>query len=312
MSYTIEQNFIQGLPEIPFRNGASEGIVNHCTDSPNHSGGDTPTNERNYEAGTFNSAFVHFFVGVENNQAKIEQVANTSFIAYGAGHTANQRYIHIELDMYDDANLFKIAYDAYVWLTAKLLADRKLGVSDKGSLWSHKEISDTFKETSHQDPISYLESHGISWTQHVANVTAQYNAMVATDHIPKTYVVQPSENLTVIAKKFGTTVDALEKLNGLTGTSIIKVGQILKISDTPTPTPTPASNPIIAQVKVIATSLNIREQPNPQSKILEVAPQGKVFNVTGNINDWHEVILDNNGHKGFAFGNNGKYLELVK
>lgn len=285
MSYTIEQNIIQGLPGIPFRNGVGnyEGVVNHCTDSPNHSGGDTPTGERNYEAKTFNSAFVHFFIGVENGQAKIEQVASTSYIAYGAGHTSNQRYLHLELDMYDDPGLFKLAYDAYVWLTAKLLADRKLGVTDKGSLWSHAEISNTFKETDHQDPISYLSGHGISWSQHVANVTAQYNAMTAppaptpvATHVPNEYVVQPGDNLTNIAKKFATTVAELEKLNNISNPSLIHPGQILVISE-------------VKHLVTLLVDCNLREQPSLTAKILRVLPKGSSWIVNGEENGFYNV-----------------------
>lgn len=70
-------------------------------------------------------------------------------------------------------------------------------------------------------------------------------------------------------------------------------------------------HPIIAQVEVIASALNIRQQPNSQSPIFEVAPKGKIFNVTGNLNDWHEIIV-NDHTKGYAFGNNGTYLKLIR
>lgn len=174
MPYEIIQEFIAGVPDVPFRFGKGEGVVNHCTDNPVRGGGDTPTGEHNYEARTFNDAWVHFFVGVENGQAKIIQNSSLASGCYGAGMTANSRYWQIELCMYDDPNLFKIAYDAYVWLTTKLLYDAKLGVTDRATLWSHADISNTFKETDHQDPVAYLASHGISWTQHVNNVIGAY------------------------------------------------------------------------------------------------------------------------------------------
>jgi N-acetylmuramoyl-L-alanine amidase CwlA len=179
MGYVIEQNIIPGLPKVPFRNGQYEGVVNHCTDSVNHNGGDTPTNERNYESRTYNSAFVHFFIGVESNKAKIVQCAPLEYGAYGAGKTANARYIHIELCMYDDQNLFKLAYDAYVWLTAKLLHDRGLKVVDNLTLLSHKEVADDWHETTHSDPINYLASHGIWWQDHIENVKGEYEKMDA-------------------------------------------------------------------------------------------------------------------------------------
>jgi N-acetylmuramoyl-L-alanine amidase CwlA len=176
MSYVIEQNFIQGLPNVPFRYGRYEGVVGHCTDSANHSGGDTPTNERSFESRTFNNAFVHGFVGVENNQPKIIQCAPLTSGAYGAGKTANSRYLHLELCMYDDPNKFKMAYDAWVWVTAKWLYDGGLGVQDNVTLLSHKEVADDWHETTHSDPIVYLGNHGISWAQHVSKVASVYNS----------------------------------------------------------------------------------------------------------------------------------------
>lgn len=185
VSYTINVKLIPGLPKHPYRHGvgAYEGVVFHCTDSDNHSGGDTPTVERNYEAQTWDSAFVHFFVGVENGKPVIIQTADTNYIAYGAGWYANQRFVHIELCMYDDPQLFKIAYDAYVWLGAKLLHDRKLGVSKVvngvGTVWSHADVTRFLGNTDHDDPIAYLAKHGISWDQHIANVKRVYDSFDA-------------------------------------------------------------------------------------------------------------------------------------
>ncbi|MGC8857172.1 MAG: GH25 family lysozyme [Anaerolineae bacterium] len=46
---------------------------------------------------------------------------------------------------------------------------------------------------------------------------------------PRTYTVQPGDNLTIIASKFGTTVAAIAQANNLTNINQISVGQILKI-----------------------------------------------------------------------------------
>lgn len=99
-------------------------------------------------------------------------------------------------------------------------------------------------------------------------------------------------------------------LNALTGSKPIEyfTGAVPAVDADWTPT----SNPICAQVRVIASALNIRKGPGNQYPVLQVAPKGKIFNVTANINDWHEVILDNKGGKGYAFGNNGTYLELIR
>ena len=45
----------------------------------------------------------------------------------------------------------------------------------------------------------------------------------------QTYTVKPGDTLSSIALKFGTTVKALSKLNGITDPSLIRSGQVLKI-----------------------------------------------------------------------------------
>lgn len=63
-----------------------------------------------------------------------------------------------------------------------------------------------------------------------------------------TYKVRAGDTLGAIAKKFGTTVAALAKLNGLTNVNVIVVGQVLKLGAA-TPTPT-NGNVIPANAKV--------------------------------------------------------------
>jgi N-acetylmuramoyl-L-alanine amidase len=173
MSYPISVNLISGLPKKPFRKGASayEGIVNHSTATPEA----TAAAERNYEAAHWSNAFVHFFV----DWTSIIQVADTNYQAWGAGPNANPRFVHIELCETADPGKFAESYKRYVWLTAKLLKDKNLGVSDGGTLVSHAWVTKNLGGTTHTDPIVYLQSHGISWAQHVANVAAEYNGQAA-------------------------------------------------------------------------------------------------------------------------------------
>ena len=169
--YQITQNFIAGLPKLSYRNGinAFEGVVCHATDNYN----DTAIAERNYESTNNENAFVHFFV----DDTTIVQVADTAFICWGCGHEGNQRFVQIELCQTYDQNKFNAAYDRYVWLIAKVLHDKNLGVTDGKTLVSHQWVTQNLGGTTHTDPIAYLASHGVSWSQHVANVQEVYNKM---------------------------------------------------------------------------------------------------------------------------------------
>lgn len=185
--YQITQNFLQGIPQLPYRYGvgAYEGVVAHATAVYN----DTAAGERNYEQGHFQDAFVHFFV----DPTTIVNVAPIQFLAWGAGHTANQRFVHVELCQVspNDPNgraKFEASYSRWVWTLAWVLFQRRLGVvpahptgnrDGAGTLWSHLNVSQIFKETDHTDPIEYLNVWGVTWDQVVRDVTAEYNEMVA-------------------------------------------------------------------------------------------------------------------------------------
>jgi len=53
--------------------------------------------------------------------------------------------------------------------------------------------------------------------------------------------VQPGDNLSAIASRFGTTIDELVTINGLgSQDAILSIGQTLLVPGQPTPTPTPA------------------------------------------------------------------------
>uniref|UniRef100_UPI00313E0171 hypothetical protein n=1 Tax=Bacillus sp. OTU530 TaxID=3043862 RepID=UPI00313E0171 len=41
------------------------------------------------------------------------------------------------------------------------------------------------------------------------------------------------------------------------------------------------------------------------------AVKGRMYNVTANVHDWHRVLIDG-VEEAWVFGNDGKYLELVR
>jgi N-acetylmuramoyl-L-alanine amidase CwlA len=240
MSYEITVDLIPGLPELPYRNGVGnyEGVVAHAT--ANY--GDTAAGERNYEAGHYNDAFVHFFV----DHTSIIQGANTKYLAWGAGHVANQRFVHVELCQTHDNAQFQEAYKRYVWLLAKLLKDRNLGVTRKSTFWTHHDVSTVLGDTDHTDPDEYLASHGVSIDKLVADVAAEYNdsASSSDGH----YTVQNGDTLYEIAKKFSLTVAQLKSINGLTSDTI-KPGQVLIVKQGVAKT-TSVSQPVNQSVTV--------------------------------------------------------------
>jgi N-acetylmuramoyl-L-alanine amidase CwlA len=182
--YQINKNFIPNLPQKPFRNGVGqyEGCVMHST-AVNE---DTATNERAYECGHHEDAFVTSF----SDHTQILVVSDPNYICYGACHTANQFLISHELCQSVDTDKFLQAYDKWVWISAYYLFQRKLGVVDKVTIWSHKEISDTFRESNHQDPIEYLASHNVTWQQVVQDVTNYYNQFEEEDRVMNELLTQ--------------------------------------------------------------------------------------------------------------------------
>lgn len=173
MAYPITVNLIPNLPKNPYRKGVSayEGVVAHSTATPNA----TAAAEEKYEEANWNTAYVHFFV----DWTTIIQVADTNYTAWGAGPNANPRFVHVELCETADPNLFKQSYDRYVWLLAKILYDKKLGVVEKSTFWTHQDVTSVLGGTTHTDPVAYLQGHGVSIVQLVNDVKNQYNSMAA-------------------------------------------------------------------------------------------------------------------------------------
>ncbi|MGE6847719.1 N-acetylmuramoyl-L-alanine amidase [Bacillus tropicus] len=168
---------IPDLPKQPYRNGvgAYEGVVAHSTATP-----EAPAiNIQKYESRTWRSAFVHY--AVDWNETI--QIADTKYIAYGAGPGANKRFVHVELCETRDYEKFKRSYDKYVKLLAKILRDRGLLV-EKG-LWTHYDVTKYLGGTDHEDPLDYLRSHGVSEAQFRADVQRAYNNSSVDVSVPE-------------------------------------------------------------------------------------------------------------------------------
>ncbi|PEE42853.1 N-acetylmuramoyl-L-alanine amidase [Bacillus pseudomycoides] len=168
---------IPDLPKQPYRYGvgAYEGVVAHSTATP-----EAPAiNIQRYETRTWRNAFVHY--AVDWNETI--QIADTRYIAYGGGPGANKRFVHVELCETSDYGKFKVSYDKYVKLLAKILRDRGLSV-EKG-LWTHYDVTKYLGGTDHEDPLDYLRNHGVSEAQFRADVQRAYNNSSVDVSVPE-------------------------------------------------------------------------------------------------------------------------------
>jgi N-acetylmuramoyl-L-alanine amidase CwlA len=174
---SINRMLIPDLPKQAYRYGVGqyEGVVAHSTATP-----EAPAiNIRNYEARTWRNAFVHF--AVDWNETI--QIADTKYVAYGAGPAANKRFVHVELSESSNPAKFKSSYERYVKLLAKILKDNGLTVEQ--GLWTHEDVTRKLGGTDHEDPRAYLSSHGVSIAQFRADVKRAYDNGEVTVVVPE-------------------------------------------------------------------------------------------------------------------------------
>lgn len=131
------------------------GLVIHGTDNP----GATAQNHHDYFNGGNRGASAHAFV----DWNRIIQLVDWHRASWHAGHTANYSRIGIELCVpgsHDEAK-FNEVWNRGVWLAAYLLRNI-IGVSavTSDNVMSHAEVSNTWDETDHQDPVSYFSEYG--------------------------------------------------------------------------------------------------------------------------------------------------------
>ncbi|GAB6630968.1 N-acetylmuramoyl-L-alanine amidase [Bacillus paranthracis] len=210
---------IPDLPKQPYRNGVGvyEGVVAHSTATP-----EAPAiNIQKYESRTWRSAFVHY--AVDWNETI--QIADTKYIAYGAGPGANKRFVHVELCETRDYEKFKRSYDKYVKLLAKILRDR--GISVEKGLWTHYDVTKYLGGTDHEDPLDYLKSHGVSEAQFRADVQRAYNNSNVEVSIPEK-PSKPAEVPTAVTDGIAYIEGYNVNLRKGPGTSYSKIRQLNK------------------------------------------------------------------------------------
>ncbi|HIV82172.1 MAG TPA: hypothetical protein H9994_05630, partial [Candidatus Salinicoccus merdavium] len=192
----IKYDLIEGLPHYAFESnygnnpengkpGKPSGVVLHDVGNENS----TIHGEINYMSENWENAFVHAFVDADN----IIQVANTDYLAYGAGEHSNQTHLHVELVRHDNQHDFAKSINNYADYIANLLYKYKLPAqrvddSGNGTLWSHVEVSHIMGGTASPDPYEYFASHGYAYEDVISLIGSRYDDLYNKVTDPSIYM----------------------------------------------------------------------------------------------------------------------------
>lgn len=134
--------------------GVPRGVVIHDTGNENT----TTNSEVSYMKQNYSSTqvFVHTFI--DNQQ--ILNIADTKYMAEGAGPNANPYFVQFEMPHEYTAASFANQLGNAAYYTAYILKQNNLpatkGTKDGGgTVWTHAMISSYLGGTDHEDPISY-------------------------------------------------------------------------------------------------------------------------------------------------------------
>ncbi|MFD1472243.1 N-acetylmuramoyl-L-alanine amidase family protein [Companilactobacillus mishanensis] len=158
---------------IPYENGVGkpEGVVVHETATP----GATAADEVSYFNNNWPTiqTYVHAFV----DDTQILNIHSADYGVWGAGPTANAKYIQVELCEVSTTDQFarSVSNDAY-YVASKLI-QYGLPVEYGKTVVSHDQTSKMYGETNHTDPTGYFAKWNYGMDQFVALVNTYYNQM---------------------------------------------------------------------------------------------------------------------------------------
>nr|WP_260235028.1 N-acetylmuramoyl-L-alanine amidase [Limosilactobacillus reuteri] len=134
--------------------GVPRGVVIHDTGNENTTtNGEVSYMKQNYSS---TQVFVHTFI--DNQQ--ILNIADTKYMAEGAGPNANPYFVQFEMPHEYTAASFANQLGNAAYYTAYILKQNNLPVTKGtkdggGTVWTHAMISSYLGGTDHEDPISY-------------------------------------------------------------------------------------------------------------------------------------------------------------
>ncbi len=141
----------------PYQSLTPRGFVIHSTATP----GGTAQLEYNYFNTSGHQSSVHYVA----DWNEIIQLIPENEVAWHAGPTANHRYLSIEMCEPDGVNpeQFQKVWNRTVILAADACV--RYGWNVKDNIFSHYDISTTYRETNHTDPIGFLAKYSRTWAQ---------------------------------------------------------------------------------------------------------------------------------------------------
>lgn len=160
-------------------------------------------------------SYTHFSIDDTSCYASGEQ----GYVAWGAGPTANQNsQVQIELCEFTDRTRAMNAYKNFVNFLRDACADLGLPIS---SVVTHKWLSNTYHESDHTDPVTYLATLGISEDQFRKDLSTGFTAS-PNESQPVKPADNPNKGKVEITKEVG----IYDKADLSSQCGVAKVGEV--------------------------------------------------------------------------------------
>lgn len=150
-----------------------KGIVIHSTASADHTPRPDLTAQqiRQYFEGGAGGrkASAHVVLDWKESLVLIPCWPGAAERAWHAGATANARFIGVEWAEEDDPAKFIASYRRLTKIVY-LLCQVWEWAPEAANIWSHKQVSETWRESTHTDPYPHLSAHGYTWEQLLVDI----------------------------------------------------------------------------------------------------------------------------------------------
>lgn len=151
--------------------GKPEGVVIHETATP----GATAENEVSYFNWSWPTTYTYVHAFVDDKE--IINIHSADYGVWGAGQTANNKYIQVELCRVNTTDQFARSVANQAYYAAFRLVQYGLPFTPGKTVLSHNDVSRMYKETNHTDPVGYFAQWGYSMDQFYDLVGKYYNQL---------------------------------------------------------------------------------------------------------------------------------------